>query len=212
MRVRWVVVAGVRRRCSARPTGSTRAVPPGVRARRGPGLLHHHRPGAGRARRSSTRRTSRSRPSRSCCKDPEIAGVFAVVGFSFSGAAPNQGHDVRAAEADSTSGKGDEHSLQAVVGRLSRPAARRSPARWSLPFPPPSIQGLGAFGGFQFEVLDQTRRPTSTRWRRRRYALIGAGQPDRRGWRALFTPFTANDPQLVRRRSIASRRRRSGCR
>ena len=62
-----------------------------VRAGRGRGLLHRRSSRRPRARRSSTRRTSRSRPRRSCMAQPEVLGVFSVAGFSFSGAAPNQG-------------------------------------------------------------------------------------------------------------------------
>ena len=58
--------------------------------------------------------------------------------------------------------KGAAHSAQAVIGRVDAEAARRSPARSSSSFSPPSIPGLSRFGGFEFQVLDQTGTDIST--------------------------------------------------
>jgi HAE1 family hydrophobic/amphiphilic exporter-1 len=62
-------------------------------------------------------------------------------------------------------------------------------------FAPPGIQGLSVFGGFQFELLDQSGGDinglaTATQ------ALVGAGNKSGRVT-GLFTPFRADDPQLV---------------
>ena len=64
-----------------------------------------------------------------------------------------------------------------------------------MPFPPPSIQGLGHFGGFQFEVLDQTGGDINA-LAAATFGMVGAGNasPVLTG---LFSAFTANDPQLV---------------
>jgi HAE1 family hydrophobic/amphiphilic exporter-1 len=51
--------------------------------------------------------------------------------------------------------KNKDQSLQAVLQRLSGPLFM-IPGAIVAAFPPPSIQGLSRFGGFQFEVLDQT--------------------------------------------------------
>src|SRR3954451_21110597 len=51
-------------------------------------------------------------------KDPEVAGVFSVMGFSFSGAAPNQGLIFTSLKPFDQR-KGAEHSLQTVLGRVS---------------------------------------------------------------------------------------------
>ena len=131
------------------------------------------------------------------------------MGFSFSGAAPNQGiMFARLKPFDER--KGDEHSAQAVVGRLcgrcsadpGRDRGRRSCRRRST--------GLAAFGGFEFEVLDQTRRPTSTTSARRRRQLIGAGQPVAAGCAALFTHVHRQRSAAASSTSIASRRTASG--
>ena len=52
-------------------------------------------------------------------KTPEVLGVFSVMGFSFSGAAPSQGMIFRRSPFDER--KGDEHSAQAIITRLRGP-------------------------------------------------------------------------------------------
>src|SRR5207248_3928013 len=60
---------------------------------------------------------------------------------------------------------------------------------------PPAIQGLGQFGGFQFEVQDQTAHPLEE------LAVAAGGiiqqARQRKDLAQLYTPFTANDPQYV---------------
>src|SRR5690606_17890274 len=78
--------------------------------------------------------------------DPDVMTLFSVMGFSFGGAAPNAGiMFVRLKEFGDR--PGDEHSLQAVLGRLSGPLFG-IPGAIVVGFAPPSIPGLGRFGGF----------------------------------------------------------------
>jgi HAE1 family hydrophobic/amphiphilic exporter-1 len=125
-------------------------------------------------------------------KTPEIAGVFSVVGFSFSGAASNQGL-IFAPLKPYEEREGEEHAAQAVINRLRGPLFG-IPGAIVVPFSPAPIPGLGEFGGFQFEVLDQTGGPIED-LAAATYAMVGAGNqtPALRG---LFSSFTANDPQL----------------
>ena len=58
-------------------------------------------------------------------KQPEIAGVFSVAGFSFSGAASNNGL-MFARLKDFEEREGAEHSLDAVLNRAARPGVRHS--------------------------------------------------------------------------------------
>ena len=61
-------------------------------------------------------------------------------------------------------------------------------------FPPPSIPGLGRFGGFEFQVLDQTGTDINNLAQATQaVAMAGNQSPKLRG---LFSLFTANDPQL----------------
>jgi HAE1 family hydrophobic/amphiphilic exporter-1 len=126
-------------------------------------------------------------------KDPEIAGVFAVMGFSFSGAAPNQGL-IFSSLKPFAERKGPEHSLQTVLGRVSGQLAGITGANIFVT-PPPSIPGLGAFGGFEFQVLDQSGTDINA-LANATYAMAGAGNQSPR-LRGLFTSFTVNDPQLT---------------
>src|SRR5687767_15348225 len=50
-------------------------------------------------------------------KDPEVDGVFSVMGFSFSGAAPNQGLIFTSLKPFAQR-KGEEHSLKMVLNRV----------------------------------------------------------------------------------------------
>jgi HAE1 family hydrophobic/amphiphilic exporter-1 len=125
-------------------------------------------------------------------KDPDVMALFSVMGFSFSGASSNTGlMFVRLKPFDAR--KGDSHSLQAVLGRISGPLFSL-PGAIVVAFAPPSIPGLSRFGGFEFQVLDQTGTDIGD-LAQATQALVAAGNrsPQLRG---LFSPFTANDPQL----------------
>ncbi len=126
-------------------------------------------------------------------KTPEIRGVFSVTGFSFAGAAPNQGMMFVSLKPFEER-RGDDHRLQSVLARLRGPLFGIQGAL-ILPFAPPSITGLGAFGGFTFEVLDETGGDIN-RLAQATYGIIGESMKSSRVT-GLFTSFTANDPQLT---------------
>ena len=79
-----------------------------------------------------------------------------------------------------------------------------------IPFLPPAINGLGQFGGFTYELLDQSGGPIE--------GLAAAAQDisakgnQTPGLTGLFTQFTANDPQFVVYDRSRSRRRASASR
>jgi len=122
--------------------------------------------------------------------EPELQGTFSIAGFSFAGAAANQGLIFVPLKAYSQR-KGEEHSASAILNRI-RPRMFGISGAIVFPTLPPPIQGLGQFGGFQFVVQDQAAHKleelASTT-----QALIqqGAQQKD---LTRLFTSFTANDP------------------
>jgi len=137
-------------------------------------------------------------------QDPDILSMFSVMGFSFSGAAPNQGiMFVRLKPFEDRKGAG--HSAQAVIGRVM-PKLMAIPGAVVLGFAPPSIPGLSRFGGFEFQVLDQTGTDITT-LTSGAYGVMGAAaqSPLLQG---VFTTFTANDPQLLvsidRQRALAA--------
>ena len=126
-------------------------------------------------------------------KTPEIANVFAVEGFSFSGSASNQGLIFSGLKPYSQR-IGTEHSAQAVVNRLRGPLSSLTGA---LVFPvlPAAVSGLGSFGGFQFQVQDQGSHSLQDLAKVTDEIVHKAST--RKDLTGLFTPYTANDPQFL---------------
>ena len=126
--------------------------------------------------------------------DKDVAAVFSVTGFSFGGPAPNNGMIfVRLKDYDER--RNADQSLQAVLQRVSGPLFM-IPGAIVAAFPPPSIQGLGTFGGFQFEVLDQTGSADINQLAGATFGLMGAANQSGRVLGA-FSQFRADDPQLI---------------
>ena len=127
-------------------------------------------------------------------KDPDVAAAFSVMGFSFSGAAPNNGMMFVRLK-DYKDRPGPSHSMQAVLNRL-RGQLFGIPGGIVVAFPPPAIQGLSTFGGFQFQVLDQTGDADISGLSAATAGMMGAGSQSGRV-QGLFSSFRADDPQLV---------------
>jgi hydrophobic/amphiphilic exporter-1 (mainly G- bacteria), HAE1 family len=127
-------------------------------------------------------------------KQPETADIFSVAGFSFTGAASNYAM-VFVNLKPFSQRKGEEHSALTLVNRLRGPFMGISGAS-VVPFNPPAVQGLGQFGGFQFEVEDQGAASLQ-QLQQSTQALVRAGNQDRSNLTGLFSSFTANDPQFV---------------
>jgi HAE1 family hydrophobic/amphiphilic exporter-1 len=124
---------------------------------------------------------------------PEVRAVFSIVGFSFAGSAPNQAM-VFCSLKPFDERRSEEHRLQAVLTRL-RGQLFGIQGGMVIPFAPPSINGLGAFGGFTFEVLD-LRGADVNQLAAATWGLIGQSAQSQRVT-GLFSSFTANDPQLT---------------
>jgi HAE1 family hydrophobic/amphiphilic exporter-1 len=126
-------------------------------------------------------------------RDPEIDGVFTIVGFGAAGSASNQAmlySNLRPFE----NRKGTVHSAAATIGRLRGSLSAVSGAI-VVPFNPPAVFGLGQFGGFQFELEDLGRNSLqSIAENANKLATQGNASKDVVG---LFTSFTANDPQYL---------------
>ncbi len=123
---------------------------------------------------------------------PETKQMFAAGGFGFTGSAPNQGI-LFAQLKDFAERKGEEHSAKTLIPKLFGAFSQITGAM-VIPFLPPSIQGLGQFGGFTYELLDQSGGPI-TNLEATAQQLIAQGNQTP-GLTALFTQFTANDPQI----------------
>jgi hydrophobic/amphiphilic exporter-1 (mainly G- bacteria), HAE1 family len=124
---------------------------------------------------------------------PEVTGAFTVVGFSFTGNASNRAM-VFLNLADFKDRKGNEHSGPAVVEKM-RAQLAAIPGGLVIPFNPPSVQGLGQFGGFTFELEDLGRNTLQTLADTANQLSAAGNQSGK--LTGLFTSFTANDPQVL---------------
>jgi len=135
---------------------------------------------------------------------PETKNVFAVGGFSFSGATPNNGIIFTTLKPWEER-RGEEHSVKGIIGGFFPKPSGLFPQLVSLkeatviPFPPPPIQGLGNFGGFEFHLQDQTGFGFGTigevlgKFLGRASAYPSATNPQLTGLRPTFN---ANTPQI----------------
>jgi HAE1 family hydrophobic/amphiphilic exporter-1 len=130
-------------------------------------------------------------------QDPDIAGAFSIMGFSFNGGASNAGMMfVSTRPADQRREKG--HSAADIVARIS-------PKLQMLMFAPngglvamiqpPAVSGVGSFGGFQFMLQDQGKN-TLGDLDRVAHQIVGASRA-RKDMTGLLTQFSANDPQVL---------------
>jgi HAE1 family hydrophobic/amphiphilic exporter-1 len=123
----------------------------------------------------------------------ESEGTFSVAGFSFAGAAPNQGLIFVPLKPYSQR-KGEEHTATAIVNRV-RPMLFGIQGAIVFATLPPAVQGLGQFGGFQFVMQDLASHRLDELAAATQGLIRDASQ--RRDLVRLYTPFTANDPQFL---------------
>ena len=121
---------------------------------------------------------------------PEVDGAFAVTGFSFAGSAANYGL-IFVNLKPFNQRKGASHSAGAIVRRIQQKLFM-IPGGLILAFEPPAIQGLGSFGGFQFELQDAGRNKLTDLARVANQIVASSRQS--KDLTGLFTSFTANDP------------------
>jgi HAE1 family hydrophobic/amphiphilic exporter-1 len=127
---------------------------------------------------------------------PEVRGTFAIAGFSLGGGAtanaglvflPLQPYEKR---------KGHEHTAAAIINRLRGPLFGISGAI-VIPFEPPAVQGLGQFGGFQYELIDQGTHTLQDIDKTTHDLIRAAGERKEKDLAGLFSTYTANDPQYL---------------
>jgi HAE1 family hydrophobic/amphiphilic exporter-1 len=126
--------------------------------------------------------------------DPDVFGTFAVPGFSLAGgSSPNYGL-VFAPLKPIDDRKGTGHAASDIVTRVS-PKLFGVPGAIVVAFEPPAINGIGSFGGFQFQLQDLGRN-TLEDLDNVSHKIVAASRqrPDLTG---LFTSYTATDPQRL---------------
>ena len=126
--------------------------------------------------------------------DPDVFGTFAVPGFSLTGGSSSNYGLIFAPLKPIDERKGKGHSAAEIVARVS-PKLFGVPGAIVVAFEPPAIQGIGSFGGFQFELQDLGRN-TLQDLDNTAHKIVAASR-QRKDLTGLFTSFTANDPQQL---------------
>ncbi|MBD2740114.1 efflux RND transporter permease subunit [Coleofasciculus sp. FACHB-1120] len=127
-------------------------------------------------------------------KNPEVVGTFVVGGFSFSGNTSNNGIIFTTLKPWEERHK-KEQSVQAIIGSLFGTLSGITEAR-VLPVNPPAIQGLGSFGGFQYQLQDQRGNSPLESLVQSMGQLLGRANQTP-GLQQVFSTFAANTPQLL---------------
>lgn len=124
---------------------------------------------------------------------PEVESNFSVAGFSFAGVAPNQGIMFTLLKPWGERRSPDQ-SVQALIGKAQMNFFGITEAR-IFALNPPSIQGLGNFGGFQMEMQDRRNLPLDV-FVGNLFPFLGAANqnPNVAG---VFSTYSANTPQLL---------------
>lgn len=125
-------------------------------------------------------------------KFPQVSGTFAIGGFSFSGNSSNTGV-IFSTLKPWLERRGAGNSAAEIINQLRGKFFNITEAR-ILPVNPPSIPGLGNFGGFQFQLQDRRNSGLDTMLQVMGQLLGRANQTP--GLQAVFTTFGANTPQL----------------
>lgn len=123
---------------------------------------------------------------------PDVSEVFNVGGFSFSGSAPNYGL-IFLRLTPWSERRGYTHSLDYLLQSWNM-QFMQIPGVTILGFDPPAINGIGSFGGFQFELEDQGNVGLPV-LAQTAYKIMGAAARDPR-LSQVFTQFRLNSPQI----------------
>jgi HAE1 family hydrophobic/amphiphilic exporter-1 len=125
-------------------------------------------------------------------RNPNVEHVFAVAGYGFSGETTNQGIVFMKLKPWGDR-KGGPASAEGIIGNLA-PQAAAIPQASVFLFNPPSIPGLGATGGFDFELEDYQSGPLAELGAAAG-TLLGAANRDPSLSR-VFTTFRASGPEV----------------
>ena len=128
-------------------------------------------------------------------QNPHVGGLFSIIGFSIAGSASNAGMMFVNSNTTNEHG-GKAYSTADIIKDVS-------PKLQMLMFAPngglveavmpPAVEGVGAFGGFQFMLQDRGGNTLSD-LDRAAHQIVNAGSTHK-DLTDLFTTFSANDPQ-----------------
>ncbi|MDB9340765.1 efflux RND transporter permease subunit, partial [Nodularia spumigena CS-589/07] len=125
---------------------------------------------------------------------PEVVGTFAVGGFSFSGNTANNGIIFTTLKPWGDRSRPDQ-TVQAIIGNL-RGKLFAIPEARIFPVNPPPIQGLGNFGGFNFQLQDRRGSSGLESLVQSMGQMLGRANQTP-GLQAVFSTFAAQTPQLL---------------
>ncbi|MBD2188786.1 efflux RND transporter permease subunit [Pseudanabaena mucicola] len=133
---------------------------------------------------------------------PEIENIFAIAGFSFSGNTPNNGIVFTTLKP----WKERSRSATELIGGFAPQPFGLLPELISIkeafvvPFPPPAIQGLSNYGGFEFQLQDKVNQGFPE-IEKTMGAFLGKAstypEPSRPMLAGLRPNFNGNTPQLT---------------
>lgn len=128
-------------------------------------------------------------------RDPDVDGLFSIMGFSFTGSASNSG--LMFVSTDTTAGG---HGKGRTTADVVRSVSQQLMGLMFMPngglvaaFEPPAVEGVGSFGGFTFMLQDQGNNTLSDLDRIAHQ--IVAASATHKDLTDLITTFSANDPQ-----------------
>ena len=90
--------------------------------------------------------------------------------------------------------KSKELSMQSIMSKMQKEFADYPDAKIAV-FAPPSISGLGMFGGFEYELLDKGNRTPQELYDEAEKLIAAANKNP--AFQLVYTSFTANLPQLL---------------
>lgn len=124
---------------------------------------------------------------------PGVRATFAVGGFSFSGSTSNNG--VIFTTLNPWSERGPGESAQALIGQLFGQFSQITEAR-VFPVNPPAIQGLGQFGGFQYQLQDRRGNLSLNALVQKMGEMLGTAN-QHPNLQNVFSTYSAATPQLL---------------
>ncbi|UKO98375.1 efflux RND transporter permease subunit [Nostoc sp. UHCC 0870] len=127
-------------------------------------------------------------------KLPEITDTFALGGFSFSGNTANSGVIFSTLKPWGERQQPGQ-SADAIINKLQGVLSNIPEAR-IFPVNPPSIQGLGSFSGFQFQLQDRSGTTGLNSMLEVMGQIIAEGNQTP-GLQGVFSTFNANTPQML---------------
>ncbi len=122
-------------------------------------------------------------------KIPGVENTITLVGFSGENTAL-----IVAELSNWSKRKSKDLSMQSILGKIKKEFANY-PSATIASFSPPSISGLGMFGGFEYQLLDKGDRTPQELYEEAQ-KIIEAGNKNS-AFQMVYTSFTANLPQLM---------------